>query len=122
MKRKGNENTTKQTSRRSFIGKVGGLGLGAAVLGGRVLRKKYSRRKNGQQFPPLIMFFTRATESLNLRVEEAQLAFQATEYVHPVNGDGNLYPNKIANFSKTLPHNGLGEVDLNAYRCVSYSY
>ncbi|MFD3156974.1 vanadium-dependent haloperoxidase [Haloimpatiens sp. FM7330] len=34
---------------------------------------------------------------------------------HPCNGDGGLYPNKIANYSKALPHNKLGEVDINAY-------
>lgn len=32
------------------------------------------------------------------------------------NGDECLYPDKIANFSKGLPHNSLGEVDLNAYK------
>ncbi len=35
---------------------------------------------------------------------------------HPCNGDEFLYPNKIASFSKGLPHNHLGEVNLNAYR------
>lgn len=35
---------------------------------------------------------------------------------HPCNGDEDLYPNKIGNFSKALPHNQLGEVDLNAYK------
>jgi len=32
------------------------------------------------------------------------------------NGDEDLYSNKIGNFSKGLPHNNLGEVDLNAYQ------
>ena len=31
------------------------------------------------------------------------------------NGDEKRYPNKIASFSKALPHNDLGEVDLDAY-------
>ncbi|MFJ8529321.1 vanadium-dependent haloperoxidase [Bacillus sp. NPDC094106] len=31
------------------------------------------------------------------------------------NEDEKLFYNKIASFSKTLPHNGLGEVDLSAY-------
>jgi hypothetical protein len=31
------------------------------------------------------------------------------------NGDEERYPNRIASFSKGLPHNDLGEVDLNAY-------
>ena len=34
---------------------------------------------------------------------------------HPTNGDEALYPNRIGNFSKGLPHNGLGEVDATAY-------
>lgn len=34
---------------------------------------------------------------------------------HPCNGDEDLYSNKIGNFSKTLPHNELGEVCIDAY-------
>ncbi|MGG4197337.1 vanadium-dependent haloperoxidase [Paenibacillus jamilae] len=33
----------------------------------------------------------------------------------PCNHDERKYPNKIGNFSKGLPHNGLGEVDQHAY-------
>jgi hypothetical protein len=32
------------------------------------------------------------------------------------NGDEDLYPNKIGNFSKGLRHNNVGEVELNAYQ------
>src|SRR6516162_9714944 len=31
------------------------------------------------------------------------------------NGDDEAYPNRIASYTKALPHNDLGEVDLNAY-------
>ena len=113
-----NENTTKQTSRRSFIGKVGGFGLAAAVLGVTTSPKEIfaQQQQRGQRLPPLsTVFRRRARESLNLRNEAARLAFQATELQHPVNGDEVLYPNKIAGFSKTLPHNSLGEVDVNAF-------
>lgn len=34
---------------------------------------------------------------------------------HPSNGDEERYPNKIGTFTKGLPHNQLGEVDVNAY-------
>ena len=34
---------------------------------------------------------------------------------HPNNGDEDLYSNKIGNYSKGLPHNNVGEVDLTAY-------
>jgi hypothetical protein len=35
---------------------------------------------------------------------------------HPCNGDEELYPYKIANYSKAMPHNELGEVDMSAYK------
>jgi membrane-associated phospholipid phosphatase len=34
---------------------------------------------------------------------------------HPTDGDEELYPNKVGNYSKGLPHDSLGEVDLSAY-------
>jgi hypothetical protein len=35
------------------------------------------------------------------------------------NSDEQLYPNRIASFTKALPHNDLGEVDLNAYNAMT---
>lgn len=37
---------------------------------------------------------------------------------HPSNGDEDLYPGKIGNYSKGLPHNKLGEVEINAYNAL----
>lgn len=37
---------------------------------------------------------------------------------HPTNGDESRYANKIGSYSKTLPHNALGEVDLIAYAAL----
>ncbi len=37
---------------------------------------------------------------------------------HSTNGDEELYPNRIGNYSKALPHNSLGEVDLYAYNAL----
>jgi len=34
------------------------------------------------------------------------------------NGDEQLYPNRLASYSKGLPHNNLGEVDLRAYNAM----
>src|SRR5262249_54456519 len=34
---------------------------------------------------------------------------------HPTNGDEARYPSRIANYSKSMPHNDFGEVDLDAY-------
>src|SRR5262245_16443081 len=57
----------------------------------------------------------RRQEAYRLR-QEAALSYLTQPLVaHPNNGDENLYPNRIGNYSKGLPHNQLGEVDLNAY-------
>lgn len=37
---------------------------------------------------------------------------------HLCNGDESLFPKKIGNFSKALPHNQLGQVNLNAYQAM----
>jgi hypothetical protein len=37
---------------------------------------------------------------------------------HPTNGDEQRYPNKIGNYSKSMPHNSFGEVDLTAYNSL----
>ncbi|WP_175989872.1 hypothetical protein [Bacillus sp. Marseille-Q1617] len=57
------------------------------------------------------------------RLQAFLLRFRAALYYtskpfsnHSTNGDEERYRNKIANFSKGLPHNELGEVDLNAYK------
>jgi hypothetical protein len=34
---------------------------------------------------------------------------------HPTNGDEARYPNRLGNYSKSLPHNSFGEVDATAY-------
>lgn len=108
--------TAKETDRRSFIRKVGGFGLGAAFLGTIVSPKEIlGQQRGGINNTPSLNFQQRAREALNLRIEAANLAFQATEYNHPINGDEGLYPNKIASYSKALPHNSLGEVDVNAF-------
>ena len=36
----------------------------------------------------------------------------------PNNGDEELYPNRIGNYSKGLPHQSNGEVQLNAYNAL----
>ncbi|TEB13003.1 hypothetical protein Pmgp_00641 [Pelotomaculum propionicicum] len=57
----------------------------------------------------------RLQEAYRIRLEAAQFQRALPLPGHPCNGDENLYPNKIGNFSKALPHNQLGEVILAAY-------
>jgi hypothetical protein len=50
---------------------------------------------------------------VRLKAAASQMKFPLTE--HLCNGDEQLYPAKIGSYSKGLPHNSLGEVDLQAY-------
>ncbi|OPX86940.1 vanadium-dependent haloperoxidase [Pelotomaculum sp. PtaB.Bin117] len=60
----------------------------------------------------------RLREAYRLRREAALFEKDLPLPGHPCNGDENLYPNKIASYSKSLPHNQIGEVDLNAYNAL----
>ena len=63
----------------------------------------------------------RAQRCLQLRVDAAQFNFNNTPetMTHQNNGDEALYSNKIANYSKGLPHNSNGEVNLTAYNALT---
>ncbi len=118
------ETSTKPTDRREFLGKMGGFGLAAAAVSvgaspTRAFGQEQSTTIPGA--PPISatnIYARRARESFNLRTEQALSALRATTYAHPSNGDESLYPNRIANFSKTLPHNALGEVNPDAYHAL----
>ena len=58
----------------------------------------------------------RRLRAFNIRKNTAKFYKDRPILSHPTNGDEIKYPNKIANYSKALPHNRLGEVKLNAYR------
>ena len=57
----------------------------------------------------------RTRQAYRVRVDTAQLERDAFQPNQTPNGDEEKFASKIGNFSKGLPHNALGEVDLNAY-------
>ena len=57
----------------------------------------------------------RKDEAFEIRENAAKFERDLPLPNHPCNGDEDLFASKIGNFTKTLPHNELGEVDLNAY-------
>src|SRR5579862_6620004 len=115
MTRKHNANdvarTESGTSRRGFLGclslspGMAGL-LGAGMIG-------------ALQAPSAFADLTPLNDSERRRraftIRRDQAIFQRDYPTTPSvsNGDEELYPKRIANFSKGLPHNDLGEVDLN---------
>jgi hypothetical protein len=51
--------------------------------------------------------------------QEAAMAHSSQPFpAFPTNGDDEAYPNKIASYTKGLPHNERGEVDLHAYTAL----
>ncbi len=58
---------------------------------------------------------TRREEAYRQRVDAAKLARQRPQVGQSPNGDEDRYSNRIASYSKGLPHDGLGEVDSRAY-------
>ncbi|MFN8422751.1 MAG: vanadium-dependent haloperoxidase [Anaerolineae bacterium] len=96
-------------SRRDFL-KLGAAATaaGVAAAGGvqgptRVFAQRYNT--NGAR---------RSALAFNMRVTAANQA-RLIDPVQTNNGDEKRYPNRIGNFSKGMPHNNLGEVDLTAY-------
>jgi hypothetical protein len=92
--------------RRSFLGGAAAavaatlVGLPAAAQTNAVEAAGPEQRRN-QAFQRRL---NAATRERNIHLAQ-----------HPTNGDEDRYATKIGNFSKALPHNSLGEVDLGAY-------
>jgi hypothetical protein len=95
-------------TRRSFIGTAasaaGAIGL-LPLLG-----------SNSTQAEAVTTFGRRrAIQAFEIRRNAALTEFLLPAAVHRNNGDERQHDDKIGNYSKGLPHNTLGEVDLAAY-------
>ncbi|HUG82381.1 MAG TPA: vanadium-dependent haloperoxidase, partial [Bryobacterales bacterium] len=105
-------------SRRGFLGRLGATPLAAAAGTGipswqaltssSGLSGKSAESSRGQ-LPRRLRAF-----NVRLRAAAAEAQLPAVEQVS--NGDEDRYSNKIGSFSKGLPHNGRGEVNLDAYQ------
>lgn len=93
-------------NRRSFLGGVTAATVAAGFLGlPTIAEAKEIGPENPVQW---------RMDEFNRRDGDA-LAEKLLPPKHPTNGDEERYFNKIANFSKGLPHDVLGEVNLGAY-------
>jgi hypothetical protein len=63
----------------------------------------------------------RRKRAYRLRQKAAEFQRNLLLPAHPTNGDEELYLNKIGSYSKGLPHNRLGEVDLRAYETLLFA-
>ncbi len=110
-----------QTSRRKFIGRVGAAGAATVAAGVVGLEPLFgTRRSEAHAASAGPGANQRANDCAKLRRDSAQAGLQATpqNLQHAANGDEDLYPNKIASYSKGLPHNADGTVDISAYAAM----
>lgn len=107
--------TVNTVSRRSFLGKLGGLAASAGTLGASAitLSSSASAAYSDPMSPGV-------RQSLAYRARLWAAKNQATRPypAHACNGDETLYPDFRNQFSKGLPHNALGEVDPAAYNAL----
>jgi hypothetical protein len=105
-------------SRRKFLGNVSGVAVAAATIGAIGLEplpdSKYSVA-NAQNLDGL-PGAARAAESHQIRIKAANAEHAIPIPDHPTNGDENRYPDKCGTYTKCLPHDGFGRVDLNAFQ------
>lgn len=105
-------------NRRQFLGGVGGTAVGASLAGGvtglGVLSGVTASPAEATEIAPDSPD-VRKTKAFNVRHDAAVDELQIGAIDHPSNGDEDLYPSRIGNFHKTLPHDSDGEVDPAAY-------
>ncbi len=100
--------------RRSFLG---GLGAAATVALGAAALPAREEPAEAAEIGPVVGE-DRRLAARTLREEMAQLAYDRPLPDHPTNGEEEDYPNRIASYSKALPHDALGEVDGAAYEAL----
>lgn len=117
------DNNKTTDCRRMFLKQVGALGT---LLVGTGVAAHTSVNENNDEIRVNDGDFSngncegakRADEAYKIRVDAAKWQRKVPIPKHPDNGDEVRYHNKIGNFSKGLPHNQMGEVDLYAYKAM----
>ena len=118
-----NKRTKKRSqapSRRQFLGQAGGATAAVLAVSAIGLEPLTGSRRSQARAIEVSPFTNdrgeRAGDAEQIRqVAAANEKNNFGQPVHPTNGDEELYPNRIGNFHKTLPHNSIGEVDQAAY-------
>jgi len=88
--------------RRRFLGRAAGAAVIVPAFGADEASRGGGRHK-------------RVEECFRLRVDAAREDRDLAAVSQKTNGDEALYPNRIGNYSKGLPHNSVGEVNPAAY-------
>jgi hypothetical protein len=106
-------------SRRKFLGGLGGAAAAAMTSGVIGLESRANAATGAAADSATAAALTpggiRRKACWSVRKDDADYLFDKGIATHPVNGDEAFYPTRIGNYSKSMPHNQFGEVDLDAY-------
>ena len=107
-------------TRRTFLRQVVGLATASTALGIPFgIEHSQADPEVDRQGPA--DDHNRREQAFQVRRAAAQFEKDQPIPAHISNGDEQLYVKKIGNFSKGLPHNNLGEVDLAAYAALRHA-
>ncbi|MFN0123493.1 MAG: hypothetical protein ACKV2V_23570, partial [Blastocatellia bacterium] len=116
----------RRASRRKFLGAVTAGAITAAVPAAPASAQGAFGRRSACEDDVIFPFgveppshsANRFMKAYKCRAEAAKLARNRSLVHQRNNGDEQAYFNKIGNFTKSLPHNRLGEVDLIAWQTL----
>jgi hypothetical protein len=117
-----NELRTKSSAaafnRRSFVKRVLAAGAAANAVGLSSRMGMSEAEAAPGAVPASASSVQRRLNAYRIRQQAALSEFNQPLPAHPNNRDEALYPNRIGSYTKALPHNALGEVDLNSYNAL----
>jgi len=107
-------------NRRQFLGRVGGATAGVIAIGAIGLEPLLGSKRSEVEAHEILPVTPsdRTEQSKTVRKTAADNEKALGVFEHPCNGDEELYPNRIGNFHKTLPHDPIGEVNQAAYNAL----
>jgi len=105
--------------RRQFLGRMGGATAATLAAGAIGLEPLLGLGKGATAVAQsAVPDDVRSDQAYALRELAARNQRDLPAAVQTTNGDEALYANKIGNYSKGLPHNNLGEVDVTAFNAL----
>jgi hypothetical protein len=105
--------------RRQFLGRMGGATAATLAAGAIGLEPLFNLGKSATAVAQsAVPNDVRSDQAYALRELAARNQRDLPAAVQTTNGDEALYANKIGNYSKGLPHNNLGEVDVTAFNAL----
>jgi hypothetical protein len=116
--------TTPKSSpnRREFLSKIGKSAVAVTAASAIVpfinKNSEVSAQKLRDENPTFYELRAKSCYEYRVNTATANNPRLPTLFTRPTNGDEALYPNKIGNYSKGLPHQSNGEVVLSAYNLL----